>query len=367
MRTRSRFIVSLSLIALFLGGCGAARQSAGPTVAATQPSPTREMQPLVAIRDGGILRFVDPMTGNERWRFGDRDANLGLAVGADGVLFASVTAAAGDSTDIVAISLKDFSTEQIGAIPASAYAKRVFGDGAHLSLLRYAGSGDARAPDQLLDFPIPDRWRGTRRGLPSTVAEGSVVSLDGRAWYRVDGAMLEIGDQTGASSAIARLPLPAPDAFTYSLLMAPDGRTLYVVDYRYGESVYVIDVVQRAVVRTAGIRPRETTKQPPCAASVSPQGDRLYIAARNGLQENGIDVIDTTTMQRITTILPDRTFYCLAVSPDGNTLYATDSTVVAARQVSMLTTIDSRTNREERTVPIAVELVPGLAFAVMLG
>lgn len=193
--------------------------------------------------------------------------------------------------------------------------------------------------------------------------DGSAVAPDGRAWYRVDSTMLEIGEQTGPP-VISHLPLPASDAFTYSLLVAPDGRTLYVIDYRYGESIYVIDVAQRAVVRTTEIRPRETTKQPPCAASVSPQGDRLYIAARNGPQKNGIDVIDTATMQRIATLLPDRTFYCLTVSPNGKELYAANGSPAFAEQKgSTLTTINTQTGSEERTVPIAIELAPGLAFA----
>ncbi len=359
MRTVVRIVSLLSLIALMPGGCGVARRQsfATPTVAVSQP--------LVAIRDAGILRLVDPMTGAERLHVGNREASLGLATGSGDAIFASSTAADGTSTEIRAISLRDFTTERIGLFPGSASVKRVSPDGAHLSLLTYVGSGAASEPDRVLDLTIPAQWRSTARNVPPPLTGGSVLVLDGGTWYRLVGATLETGTHAaGGSLIVSRLALPAPDAFTSSLLMAPDGRTLYVVDYRYGESIYVIDVMQGAVVRTVGIRPQETTKQTTCAASLSPQGDRLYIAANNGTHGNGIDVIDTTTMQRVANLLPERTFYCLAISPDGKSLYATSGgPIVAAQKGAMLTTIDTRTGGEERTVPISIEVSPALVAA----
>ncbi len=241
MQARTGFVVSLSLVAFFLNGCGAVRQLTDtPTVAV--------LQSLVAIRDAGILRLIDPMTGTERLRVGNREASLGLTNGSGDTIFASITTADGASTEIHAISLRDRTTERIGTLPGSAYAKRVSPDGAHLYLLAYARSGDASAPDRVLDLPIPDRWRGTARNVPSPVAGGSALTLDGATWYRVDGTALERGEQaTGGSPIVSRLPLPAPDVFTSSLLMSPDGRTLYVIDYRYGENIYVVDVAQRGL------------------------------------------------------------------------------------------------------------------------
>lgn len=363
MRTVVRIVSLLSLIALMPGGCGVARRQsfATPTVAVSQP--------LVAIRDAGILRRVDPMTGNERWRMGSRDTSPGLAAGSGDVIFASSTAANGANTEIRAISLRNFTTERIGLFPGSASVKRVSPDGAHLSLLTYVGSGAASEPDRVLDLTIPAQWRSTARNVPPPLAGGSALAPDGGTWYRLVGTTLETGPHTaGGSLVVSRLSLPAPDAYTSSLLMAPDGRTLYVVDYRYGESIYVIDVVQGAVVRTVGIRPQEITKQTTCAASLSPQGDRLYITANNGMHGNGIDVIDTTTMQRVANLLPERTFYCLAVSSDGKSLYAASGgPIFAAQKDATLTTIDTQTGSEERTVPISIEVSPALALAVLFG
>lgn len=358
MRARIGFVVSLSLVALFLNGCRAAQQPTDtPTMAVSQP--------LVAIRDAGILRLVDPTTGSERWQMGSRDASLGLAARSGDAIFASSTAADGTSTEIRAISLRDFTTERIGLFPGSASVKRVSPDGAHLSLLTYVGSGAASEPDRVLDLTIPAQWRSTTRNVPPPLTGASALAPDGGTWYRLVGTTLETGTHAGGDSlVVSRLSLPAPDAFTSSLLMAPDGRTLYVIDYRYGESIYVIDVAQGAVVRTIGIRPQETTKQTACAASLSPQGDRLYIAANNGTHGNGIDVIDTTTMQRVANLLPERTFYCLAIFPDGKNLYAASGgPIVAAQKDATLTTIDTRTGGEERTVPISIEVSPALVAA----
>lgn len=362
MRARTGFVVGLSLAALFLSGCGAARQPAAlPTVIASRP--------LVALRDAGILRLVDPTTGVERWRMGNRDTSVGLAIGSDNVIFASVTAADGANTEVHALSLRDFATEKIGTLPGFANANRVSVDGSRLYLLTYTGSEDARAPDRVLDLPIPDRWRGTARNVSSRVAGGAALAPNGDTWYRVIGTTLEIGDHAaGISPAVSRLSLPASDSFTSSLLMSPDGRTLDVIDFRYGESVYVIDVARRTVVQTGTIRPQATTKQTTCAASLSPQGDRLYIAANNGPHENGIDVIDTITMMRIANFLPGRAFYCLGVSPDGKHLYATSGgPIFAVQKDAALTTLDARTGSEERTVPITIEIAPALAFATNIG
>jgi len=361
MRTAVRIVSLLSMIALMPGGCGMARRQSfvTPTVAVSQS--------LVAIRDAGILRLVDPMTGSERWWMGSRDASLGLAAGSGDTIFASITTADGTSTEIQAISLQGRTAERIATLPGSAYAKRVSPDGAHLSLLTYVGSGAASEPDRVLDLTIPAQWRSTARNAPPPLTGSSALVTDGGTWYHLVGATLETGTHVaGDSLVVSRLSLPAPDAFTSSLLMAPDGRTLYVVDYRYGESIYVIGVAQGAVVRTVGIRPQETTKQTTCAASLSSQGDRLYIAANNGAHGNGIDVIDTTTMQRVANLLPERTFYCLAISPDGKSLYAASGgPIVAAQKDATLTTIDTRTGGEERTVPIAIEVSPALVLAVL--
>lgn len=376
MRTRWVFGSGLILVALLSSGCGPSPQptaTPAPTTTAVPPSPTpmplpQPMQPpsLVAVRDGGTLRLIDPATGNERWYGGDRDAILSVTAGS-AAIFMGITTPDGGNTEIIAISLADFTTEHIGSAAANLSVETIAPDGASLHLLAYARDKGDFVPDGVRTLPIPVRWQGEARGLPYAVS-GALVAPDGRAWYRVDGTALVLtAVQAGGARVETRLDLGVPDQFTHSLLMSPDGRTLYVVDYRNGERVTVVDAARRVVARAVTIRPDETTKQPACAAALAPRGDRLYIAANNGARGNGIDVIDTATMQRVATLLPERQFYCLAVSPDGSRVYAASGgPYFAAQAVPTVTTIAVPAGVAERAVRIPLDTTPFLTLAVVM-
>jgi YVTN family beta-propeller protein len=366
MRARGA-LASLLLASLILSGCGAG-QGHGRTPSPTPaPSPTATAaapSTLVAVSDGGILRLIDPVTGDERWHGGDRNASISAVAGAH-AMFVSVTTADRSATEVLAVSFGDLMTERIGTFPGEVTAKTLAQDGTALYLLRYVRENGDIIPDGVEEMPVPARWQGATGGAPYAVGS-ALVAPDGHAWYRLDDTTLEMTERDAAGGqTVTRLALPAADTFTYSLLLAPDGRTLYVVNYRDGESIYVIDVGARVVVRSVTIRPGETTKQPGCAASLAPRGDRLYIAANNGRIGNGVDVIDAATMRRVANFTPERTFYCLAVSPDGNYLYGgSGSPYFAGQNVPMMSTINAHSGSEERVVRFPLDTTPFLTSAV---
>lgn len=378
---RARWAIGGGLLAgaLLLSGCGGAPSATptlpAPAVATVPPTPLAAPTPppaptaLVAVRDGGTLRLIEPATGRERWRGGAPDAILSVAAGS-AALFLGITTPDGARTDILAVSLADFTTERIGSVAANLSVETIAADGTALYLLAYAPDKGDFVPDGVRTVPIPQYWWGAARGLPYAVS-GALVAPDGRAWYRLEGTTLVLTqEQANGGRDETRLDLGVPpDPSTESLLISPDGRTLYVVDYRDGERVIAVDVMRRAVVRSTEIRPGESAKQPACAAALAPRGDRLYIAARNGsdTQGSGIDVIETATMQRIATLLPERQFYCLAAAPDGSRIYAAGgSPYFAAQPVPTVTTIAVPSGVAEVTVRIPLDTTPFLALAVVM-
>lgn len=140
--------------------------------------------------------------------------------------------------------------------------------------------------------------------------------------------------------------------------MSPDGRSIYIVDYGR-QTITVVNTADRQVARTVNLD-RRMTKGPLCAAVLSPTGDRLYIAARDGNDGDGIDVIDPDTFQRVAHFFPGRDFYCLAITPDGTRLYADTQ--------RELLTIDAATGEELDSVPIDSDpAAPYLGLATASG
>lgn len=89
---------------------------------------------------------------------------------------------------------------------------------------------------------------------------------------------------------------------------------------------------------------RKRSKAPACAAVLSPGGSRLYMVAREGNAPLGIDVYETATFERVARFFLGRSFYCLAISSDGERLFADGDRA--------LVTIDAATGEELAAVPL---------------
>ena len=344
------------------------------TAALAQTPPVIAPQDLVVVEDRAVL-VVDPATGETRSRVGPDGALFSAIAGADGIVYVSVWVEGGDGTDVLAARPPTTGPELIGRVPGLASAAGLAPTGDRLQVLTYPDVLPAVTPTGVTHLPLPDRWRaGPPRHIASRDVGGGVLSADGRRWYdlrtvlegeRLVGVALRAlvfreGEAPTASSHL----LPMSSGY-FALLMAPDGRTLYAVDYgdraNQRQTVHVVDGERLAVVRSVGVE-RQPTKGTLCRAALSPEGDRLYLASPDGNAGDGIIVLDTASWERVAHLLPGEAASCVAASPDGRTLYA------ATCGFRDLVTIDTRTWTERRRVPLeAAATCPWLLTVVSAG
>lgn len=330
--------------------------------------PTPAHDTVVVQRLG--LHLVDPATGEIRWRVENRRGVSGAITTPEGVVFASMAAADGSGTDVYAIPPGAATPETIARVPGRAIVEGLGVDGDRLYLVEFAdvtAEGMLEAATGVGEVLLPERWRGS---APPAVARrhtgGGILSLDGRHWYRMQTTRPEGTDalpelelvvvafSAGAPPVQSRIPLPEAEGYT-SLLLAPDGSRLYVVDF-FAQTVFIVDAKQGDVTEAVEFG-QYSYKRPPCAATLSPRGDVLYVLGNRGSTNAGDGVLafDTTSWQPVGHFLPGRNLYCLAASPDGNRLYATTRT-------ARLVTIDVETGSEEAS--IALDFDDCCAFVV---
>tara|TARA_Y100000588_G_C14256520_1_gene925731 strand:+ start:69 stop:2573 length:2505 start_codon:yes stop_codon:yes gene_type:complete len=115
----------------------------------------------------------------------------------------------------------------------------------------------------------------------------------------------------------------------FGIAVNPDNTRLYVTDID-GHQVVSMDL------ETGRILNRVTVVESPRSLALSPSGDRLYVAGFDG----GISIIDTQSFRVLDTVgTGSASVFRLAVSADGEMLYATD------RANSALMFVDLSTNR----------------------
>lgn len=326
-----------------------------------QDSPLADAGPgkmLIAHR-GQEWLLLDPATGAliERVRGDTAVAATG------GVLFTSSSMPDGRLTEVRATRVGSALSEPVTEILGQAWIVALSPNGRRLYLVRHD------AEDTVTGVDLPERWQSRPAVQGETTGSLQVASPDGHWLYRV-GRRLE--EQPWPLSILPAWLRPAPGfrptirfvelergvepglvreivldtKYHYpSLLVSPDGATLYAVEH-LGATNYVTDVRQRKVVRSGAIR-GNGTKRSPCAAAPGPTGDRLYVIGGDRSGYDGIDVVDPTTLDRVAHILPEGEFQCLAADPDGTRLYAS---TLRGRSV---VTIDARTGTKLREVPVA--------------
>lgn len=316
------------------------------------------------------LRVVDPIDGDELWRQETGGAIAG-AIAAGDFIFASVVGA-DKQTALYAVAASRVEPELIDRLPGRALVEAVAEDGSALLLVDLPAlepNGRIGSPGGVREVPLPARWRPATTALASRRdLDLGILAPDGRRWYELrqrdaDGPSVPVPEMelaildlsTDESAAVAILALPRVSGY-HSLLLAPDGQRLYVVDY-LAQAILVIDPVQPAIVDAVSFG-RYRTKRPLCAASLSPGGDRLYVLANNGSKNagDGILIYDTASWNRVGHYLPGEDFYCLAVSADGERLYATELPNPTGETVAAtdpwLVTIDGATGRRMDRSPL---------------
>ena len=102
------------------------------------------------------------------------------------------------------------------------------------------------------------------------------------------------------------------------LVVAPDGKRLYVPEYGTGKQDYVeiVDVAKRRAVA------RINTCKAPLAAALSPNAKYLYVTCTT---ENSVSVIDLATRKTIKEIPTGQSPVDVSVSPDGTRLFVSNS------------------------------------------
>ncbi len=274
-----------------------------------------------------------------------------VAAGRHGVVFFSGTTADGTATAIFAVTLADARPAHLETLPGSAEAWAVSEAGDRLLLLTLADG----LPTGVIAFPLPAEWQGPP--APSSVAPWPRRGL---RWYGADAskrlrlAVCREGAPPEWIDLAYRLPSPY-----YALLLSPDASALYVVDF-WHQAIDRVDVMTRTARQVARFGD-ERYKRPPCAAALSPQGDRLYVLANRHNAPAGILVFDTTSWQRLARF-PERHggYDCMIISSGGDK-------ICAGTGHDMIVVLDALTGAEELTVVLRSSDVfphPLLAAAV---
>lgn len=273
-----------------------------------------------------------------------------VVAGRRGVVFFSHATSDGKETEVFVVSVTAAQPTRLGALPGYAEAWALSEAGDRLLLLTFAD----RLPVGVTGLPIPGDWEGPP--VPSSVAPWPRRGL---RWYGADAskrvwlAVCREGAPPEWIDLSYRLPSPY-----YALLLSPDASALYVVDF-WHQVIGRVDVTAGTASQVARFGD-ERYKRPPCAAALSPQGDRLYVLANRHNAPAGILVIDTASWQRLARF-PERHGYgCLIVPTSGDRLFAG----TARGEIVVL---DALTGAETRSVELGsadVDPTPLLAAAL---
>jgi DNA-binding beta-propeller fold protein YncE len=368
------------LVAAILGGCGTPTATNSLSASAARPQPNEEItlttdRGMSVIAQGGatvrelphgvaapdwsvfyavepgpttVVRVLDPVTGAERRSIkvsGQYDVASAYRVAPSGlsrsglVLALEAPPSAGRST----FAVIDTRTDAVKTLSVSGdMTVDVVSDDAtsvylveHLRDDRYNVRLYDLAVGKLAEAPIVD-LKQVELSSPDNVAKGLMAgvyhaSVAGRlnAWYfslyfnpggnpfvhalnvtdRYATCLLDVPTGSG----------PAAAGF-WTLALAPDARTLYATNAVQGVvTSYDAETLERRGTRDLRrtVSAATATIDPTSAATISPEGYRLYVVA-----EAGIVVIDTTTLGIKAHLVPDRVVRSIALTRDGQRLYA---------------------------------------------
>jgi YVTN family beta-propeller protein len=119
-----------------------------------------------------------------------------------------------------------------------------------------------------------------------------------------------------------------PDSIDFS----PDGRRVYITN----GSEYVVDVVDQ---KSGKIIKKVPLSAEPNTLAVTKDGGRLFVAIREGTDTGGLDVIDTTSLQRVRHIAMKGPIHDVYLTQDGKYL------VTGSVEGKILTVIDVQTEQ----------------------
>jgi DNA-binding beta-propeller fold protein YncE len=364
--TRSRLLCVVTFLV------GASFLPASTSAGALKPS-SAAVPDGVLIDDVGVVRLVDPATGKERWRFGARGELTSIVVGVGGIVFLGEAAEGAVETVVSAVGPGSDTPAEIGRVPGVAAINAVASQGDRLLLLTYQGPFpiDPR-PIGLTTLGIPAEWRSDANPIaPTRGFAGGILAppadeadqfesyhlkIEKTADGRVTGGTLWFGtyDETGQPTW-TDLSIPLEGGYP-ALLRSPDGERLIVVEF-FGQTVQAVDISSRRLVASVrfGQRP---DKEPPCAAALTPLGDRLFL-----ISAGGVVVLDPQTLTQLGKLWVGAVGdapYCLAVAPDGRRLYVT-----TFKERPDLLTLDAATGAELARVTIDGEDVTAFLVDVV--
>ncbi|WP_165774085.1 beta-propeller fold lactonase family protein [Mycolicibacterium sphagni] len=241
-----------------------------------------------------------------------------------------------------------------------------------------ATNGTASTPEQVTIPVAPATLTASSNisvagvGYPTSEA----LSRDGKTLYvssypsSGNGVVSVIDTATNTVTATISVPpltaialAGAYSLFPTSMVLSPDGKTLYVTSsVSDSGQLSVINTTTNAVVATEALGGSDE----PSAVTISPDGTKLYVADYTGT----VSVINTTTtndgvpapsvITDISVGAPD--LQGIAVSPDGDTVYVSSG----GGGVDSVSVIDAATNQVTGTItvgnhPIAMAFSPDAA------
>ena len=180
---------------------------------------------------------------------------------------------------------------------------------------------------------------------PNRYPNGIAISRDGQLAYVTNYNDVSSGVfvvDLGTRQIVANIPT---SAFPKSVLLTPDGSQLWVLYYQGGS----IDIIDTLTLTLNGSVP--VNGQADTGMAFNPTGTRAYIAVRRGQ----LAVIDTATLQYVTTLLVDANPTDVVFTPDGDNIFVRGTS-------GELWRIDARHDRVVGHLPVGGLAGMGLAI-----
>jgi YVTN family beta-propeller protein len=144
----------------------------------------------------------------------------------------------------------------------------------------------------------------------------------------------------------------------YSMVFAPDGSRAYVVDVSSKHILSVVDTKTGKIIKEVHLSAR------PSQAVISKDGKRIFVTLKEAPPVGGVDIVDTTSLEKVKTLPMIGSMHDIHLTPDGKYAIAGASNTPFLQPTYPLVVIDVQTEQPAWEVRSAKGV---LTFAIESG